>query len=116
MSEVIDLKDALERVQDDKELLLELFDIFSEDFIGKREAIWGAFKSGKVSDFQMAAHSLKGATGNISAKQMNETCVALDRIAKDGSIATTESLLETLDKQFADLKEEIIKVKIQFQK
>ena len=116
MSEVIDLKDALERVQDDKELLLELFDIFAEDFVGKRETIWAALKSGKVSDFQMVAHSLKGATGNISAKQMHETCIALDRIAKDGSIATTGPLLETLDAQFAALKEEIVKVKAQFGK
>ncbi len=116
MSEVLDLKDALERVQDDKELLLELYDIFAEDFVSKRETINEAFKSGNVSEFQMVAHSLKGATGNISAKQMHETCVALDRLGKDGSLTAAEPLLEVLDKQFVALKEEIIKVKAQFAK
>ena len=34
--DIIDLPDVLERVQDDKELLLELLDIFQEDFVSKR--------------------------------------------------------------------------------
>lgn len=116
MSEIIDLKDALERVQDDKDLLLELFDIFSEDFVGKRETLWGAFKAGNVSSFQMVAHSLKGATGNISAKQMYANCVALDKLGKDGNIADAQAMLELLDQQFAELKKEIMKVKAEFGK
>jgi len=37
--EIIDLKDVLERVQDDKELLDELLDIYQEDFVQKRQAL-----------------------------------------------------------------------------
>ena len=37
--EIIDLKEVLERVQDDKELLDELFDIYQEDFVQKRQAL-----------------------------------------------------------------------------
>jgi hypothetical protein len=40
--EIIDLKDVLERVQDDKELLAELFDIYQEDFVIKRKALGDA--------------------------------------------------------------------------
>ena len=38
-SQIIDLEDALDRVQDDKELLFELFDIFENDFKVKRKEL-----------------------------------------------------------------------------
>jgi HPt (histidine-containing phosphotransfer) domain-containing protein len=111
MSEIIDMKDAMERVQDDKELLFELFDIFSEDFVGKRDTIWKAFEKNDLSSFQMIAHGFKGATGNISARQMNENCIELDRMGKDGDISQAKPRLELLDKQFAELKVEIARLK-----
>ena len=116
MSEIIDLKDAMERVQDDKELLLELFDIFAEDFPPKRDKIWAAFEKGDCAGFQMVAHGFKGATGNISARRMHETCIQLDQIAKTCNIAGSKSLLEALDQQFSELKVEIDRLKKEFGK
>ena len=37
--EILDLKEVMERVQDDKELLLELFDIFITDYSEKRKLL-----------------------------------------------------------------------------
>jgi HPt (histidine-containing phosphotransfer) domain-containing protein len=116
MSQVIDTKDALERVQDDKELLLELFDIFTEDFVGKRETFWKAFEKHDVITFQQIAHGLKGATGNISAAQMHENCTNLDRMGKDGDIANAKAALELLDRQFVAFKAEAARLKIEFAK
>jgi len=116
MSQVIDLKDALERVQDDKELLLELFDIFQEDFPGKRNIIWKAFETGDAAAFQAVAHGVKGATGNISAMRMHETCVVLDRMGKDGQVAAAKSQLEALDAQYAEFKAEAARLKAEFGK
>ena len=116
MSQVIDVKDALERVQDDKELLLELFEIFQEDFPLKRNAIWKAFESGNSADFQAVAHGVKGATGNISAMRMHETCILLDRMGKEGTIPTARPFLETLDKQYEEFKAEAARLKKEFGK
>lgn len=117
MSEVIiDVKDALERVQDDKELLLELFDIFSEDFVGKSAQFWQSFEKQDIALFRQIAHGLKGATGNISARQMHNNCVELDRIGKDGNIKDVKSRLELLDQQFADFKVEAARLKREFGK
>ncbi|NLE64604.1 MAG: Hpt domain-containing protein [Elusimicrobia bacterium] len=115
MSEIIDLKDAMERVQDDKELLLELFDIFKEDFPPKRDLIRTAFEKNDVITFQQVAHGLKGATGNISAAQMHATCVALDHLGKDGDISGAQALLDALDQQFAAFQKEAEEVKKKFQ-
>jgi len=116
MSPIIDLKDALDRVQDDKELLLELFDIFTEDFTGKRDLFWKAFESHDVVAFQHLAHGLKGATGNISAARMHENCIVLDKLGKDGDIATAKAALELLDGQFAEFKVEAARLKAEFGK
>ena len=116
MSQVIDLKDALERVQDDKELLLELFDIFIEDFGGKRNGFWKAFENHDLVPFQQIAHGLKGATGNISAAQMHENCINLDHMGKEGNIQDARPALELLDKQFADFKIEAARLKVEFAK
>lgn len=116
MSQVIDLKDVMERVQDDKELLLELFDIFAEDFVGKRAAFWKAFEKQDTAAFQMIAHGLKGATGNISAARMHENCIELDRMGKDGDIKNAKPMLELLDRQFAEFKVEAARLKAEFQK
>ena len=114
MSEIIDLKDAMERVQDDKELLCELFDIFCEDFPPKRDKIWASFEKGDCAGFQMIAHGFKGATGNISAKRMHETCVELDKLGKACNLSGGKPLLEALDQQFAEFKVEAAKVKKEF--
>jgi HPt (histidine-containing phosphotransfer) domain-containing protein len=116
MSDIIDLKDALERVQDDKELLLELFEIFQEDFPGKRDAFLAAFTKGDANTFRLLAHGLKGATGNISARQMHENCIELDRMGKEGDLTGAGERLELLDKQYAAFKAEAAKLKAQFGK
>jgi HPt (histidine-containing phosphotransfer) domain-containing protein len=114
MSDIIDLKDALERVQDDKELLGELFDIFIEDFPPKRDKMWAAFEKGDCATFQMIAHGFKGASGNISARRMHETSVELDRIGKACDVSGARPLLEALDKQFEEIKVEAARLKKEF--
>lgn len=116
MSDIVDLKDALDRVQDDKDLLCELFDIFCEDFPAKRDKLRVAFEKGDTTQFQMIAHGFKGATGNISARQMHENCVELDKIGKAAEIAGSKDRLDLLDRQFEELKGEIARLKKEFGK
>ncbi len=116
MSQIIDLKDAMERVQDDKELLLELFDIFTEDFVGKYAALQAAQAKGDSAEFQMLAHGLKGATGNISAAEMHENCVELDKKAKSCDIGDTGPKIVLLGQQFEAFKAEAARIKKEFGK
>jgi HPt (histidine-containing phosphotransfer) domain-containing protein len=116
MSQAIDVKDALERVQDDKELLLELFDIFTEDFVGKRELFWKALNAHDILAFQQIAHGLKGATGNISAADMHQNCVLLDKMGKDQDLSKAKAALESLDRQFEAFKVEAVRLKAEFSK
>lgn len=111
MSDAIDLKEVMERVQDDAELLFELLEIFVEDFEDKRQKLGEAVEAGDVETVQAITHGLKGASGNIAAKAMHEHIKAIEAAAKTGDIAPTKEGLPLLDQQFEDLKVHIEKLK-----
>src|ERR1700691_5152951 len=93
--EIIDLKDVLERVQDDKELLAELFDIYQEDFVHKRQALGEAIAAKDIKKIKEISHSMKGSSGNISAKSLHAACLQLEVLAKEGK---TDGMLEVVSK------------------
>ena len=112
--DIIDLADVLERVQDDKELLLELLDIFQEDFLVKRQSLAEAVDKGDFVKIKEAAHSMKGASGNISAKRMHATFLHVEHLSKENSLAGVKDLLKVIDDQFEEVKVNTIKLKQQF--
>jgi len=112
--DVIDLADVLERVQDDKELLLELLDIYQEDFIQKRAALADAIAKKDFVKIKEVAHSMKGASGNISAKRLYATTLELEHKAKDSNGDGLDELLKLVDSQFEEVKANAIKLKQQF--
>lgn len=111
MSEAIDLPDVMERVQDDKELLLELFVIFQEDFQKKRPVLGEAIATGDVGKVREIAHGVKGASGNISAKALHAACLKLEMMAKDNTTAGMQDVLADIDVQFARVMEFAAKLK-----
>ena len=101
---ILDLQDALERVQDDWELLLELFDIFSEDYVEKREMLNTLIADNDLEEVRNIAHSIKGAAGNISAKSVHATCERIEKLAEEQNLSLIKPLLSQLDQQFIDLQ------------
>ncbi len=90
----------MERVQNDKELLMELLGIFIEDFQEKKKVLIEAVANKDVETVKSVAHSLKGATGNISAKAMRQTFVRMEQQAKDGNLSGMEGIIPILEEQF----------------
>lgn len=112
--DIIDLPDVLNRVQDDKELLLELFDIYTEDFVIKRQALGEAIAAKDLTKIKEVAHSMKGASGNISAKRMYQSCLSLEQLAKNQDVNGMEDLLKAVDSQFEEIKVNVEKLKKEF--
>ncbi|MCA9402031.1 MAG: Hpt domain-containing protein [Candidatus Omnitrophica bacterium] len=112
MSEnVIDLKEFLERVQDDKELLLELLDIYTDDYLEKRKLLSRYIQEKDFELVKTTAHSLKGASGNISAKTLRELFLVLEQQAQDLDGARLEEILSDVDHAFAELRKRIAEIK-----
>ena len=112
--DIIDLADVLNRVQDDKELLLELLDIYQEDFVLKRQALGEAVATKDLAKIKEVAHSMKGASGNISAKRMYQSCLDLEQLAKIQNVSGMEDLIKVVDSQFEEIKANAIKLKKEF--
>ncbi len=111
---ILDLKEFLDRVQNDKELLLELFDIYIEDYAIKRKSLAEAIAKNDFEQVRNIAHSLKGASGNISAKNLREIFYKLEEMGKKGEIADSASLLSQVDEQFNLLEKRIQEVRAQY--
>ncbi len=102
--EVIDLKDALKRVQGDKELLAELFDVYQEDFVIKRQALGDAIVAHDIAKIKDLTHSMKGSSGNISAKPLYAACLKLESLAKEGKTDGMQEVACAIDGYFEEIK------------
>ena len=102
--EIIDLKDVLDRVQQDKELLNELFDIYQEDFVIKRKALGDAIAAKDIAKIKEVAHSMKGSSGNISAKPLHAACLKLEMLAKEGKTDGMQEVATAIDGYFEQVK------------
>ena len=114
--DIIDLPEVLERVQNDRELLAELIDIFLEDCPAKISMIKQAVLKKDFSQLRDTSHSMKGASGNISAKRLHTTFLQIEQLAKNDSLEGIEAFLKDLDKQFEEFKVYSVKVKQQLKK
>ena len=111
---VVDLEDVLERVQDDRELLLELFEIFESDYIEKRKTLDQLIKNNQYEHIRDIAHSMKGAAGNISAKALFSSCAKIEKIAGENNLTDIQVILPILDQQFVQLQAYIADYKKKF--
>jgi len=110
----IDIDDVLERVQDDQELLVELLDIFQEDYGQKRVSLGDYVEAGDYEQIKNTIHSLKGAAGNISAVDVHATCAHIEHLAEKQDVESIKSQIGILDQQYAVLQECIKEVKKSF--
>jgi len=109
--EILDVDEFMERVQDDKELLLELLDIFVSDYQEKEKLMQIAVSGNDHEQIKSISHSLKGASGNISAKKLRETFVKLEELVKNNDTSGADELLSTMNQQFEELLVRIKSVK-----
>jgi two-component system, sensor histidine kinase and response regulator len=92
-TEQVDLVSLLQRVEGDKELLAEMVQVFLEDLLNLLNTMRDALQHGDMVVLERSAHSLKGAAGNLSAKQAADAAMKLEKDAKNND---AESARESL--------------------
>ena len=110
----IDLDDVLERVQNDTELLLELLDIFMEDYQKKYNQLKEFVPNKDFEQIRNISHSLKGAAGNISAKDFHHYFSAMEQYAVDNNFEGINEMMQNLQKSFPQLQESVEAIKAQY--
>ena len=103
--DAIDMKEVMDRVQDDRELLIELLQIFIEDYTEKKKILDEAVSKNDFAQVRSIAHALKGSSGNISAKKLRLSFLDLEQMAKTQDFSKAKEIFALLDQRFNELKD-----------
>lgn len=101
--EVLDVKEFLERIQNDKALLWELLDIFVDDSREKIGQLHEALRNNDAIQVRKLAHALKGSSANISAHQLSAVLLELEKMGKNNTLTGADKLLADMAKKFEAL-------------
>jgi len=102
-----DLSSTMETVSGDEDLFQEIAGIFLEtcsDYIAK---IKKGIAGNDAGIFEREAHSLKGAIGNFGAKEAFEVAYRLEKLGKEGKMATAAEELSNLERALNELASEM---------
>ena len=89
-----DLQEAMERVDNDTELLVELI-LICRDLVP--EQVRSMQGSTDLIHIREVAHSLKSSLGNVAAKKAYQAALKLEHAARDGRTQEIAGLLAELD-------------------
>ena len=104
---VFDTNAALERVENDRDLLEEILHIFSEESVQNAAQIHAAAEARDAHLLERLAHTVKGAAANIGGVLVSDAARALEQTAREGSLDAAGPLIEELDRQLQALLPEL---------
>lgn len=97
LEEFVNLPDLLSRVENDPELLTELFALFQEDLPVTRAALQTAVAAGDFGQIERAAHRLKGMLANLSAERTASLAAEIESTARTGNAPRLRELASMLE-------------------
>ena len=107
---VFDIKDALDRVEGDRDLLEEIARIFMGECPGNMDAIRKALFAGDARLLERLAHTIKGAAANLSAAAVSAAAFKLEKLAAADNLAEARESAEKLQMEIGRLLPELASV------
>lgn len=104
---VWDRDTALKRIMGQNDLLYALVDAFVADFPPMLQQLRAAVKSHDLAQVRFYAHSIKGLTGNLSALELQNNAMTLEKVAEQNP-DQLEQEMEILE-QSSDRLNEVLK-------
>ncbi|WP_243438364.1 Hpt domain-containing protein [Fundidesulfovibrio soli] len=92
-ADLLNLPKLMERLEDDRELLMEIFDVFIEETPARLERIDEAVRTHDLTAVVQWAHALKGTSGTLQAAPLNDICYKLEMAARAGDAPLAHSLV-----------------------
>lgn len=106
---LIDFEKLLVRMEDDRELIREIFEVFVSEYPERRSKFERALSSADMKGMVLLAHSLKGASGTLHAEPLRGVCFELERAAREedaGKVAAfTPAVIDLLAGTVAAMEE-----------
>ena len=106
--EVLDHAALWKRVAGEEDLLREIVALFLADYPKLLATIQAAVAESNAEALYVAAHTLKGAVGNIVAKKAFDAALRLEQLSEQGDLAQAPEVLAALEKELLRLKEALL--------
>lgn len=100
---VLNLEEALARVDGDHQLLAELAALFLDSCPAMQAALQEALARGDAQAVQHAAHTLKGSVGNFGAQAAFDAALALEQMGRQGDLSGADAAFAHLTAEIARL-------------
>ena len=103
----IDIRSGLERLGENEELFGRILLEFAEDF---RDAVYNireTLAKGDAEDAQCLAHTLKGVSGNCSAKNLHAATEMLEMRIRSGDTEGLDALMDDCEKALRQVLESV---------
>lgn len=101
---VFDKPGALQRVDNDWDLLGELVTLFYDEYTNQIKELRDALALKDCTRFKRCAHTIKGAAGNIGAMQVFEQAFALERLAASADVDQLSKELPRFEAAIAEFR------------
>ena len=109
MNTVLDMAvvDELLSLSDDgdPELLLDLIRLFLEDGPSKLAAVAQGLRAHDFEMMERAAHSLKGSSGNLGARRLQNTCELMQMATRNHDFAVTRELVPQMVSEYEEVRQ-----------
>jgi signal transduction histidine kinase/CheY-like chemotaxis protein len=86
-------------------ILVELIEIFLSSSSQRITALREALTNSDVGEFERIAHSLRGSSSTLGARQMSALCDELEQKGSKGSLQDAELVLNQLDHEFGRVRQ-----------
>ena len=99
----------------DPELLLDLIQMFLDDGPSKVQAVQDGLAVGDFDKAERAAHSLKGSSGNLGARHLQDVCEQLQLSTRSHQLDESKQLAPQLVETYAAAEEALKRVLADYQ-
>ncbi len=101
----LDLAKALTVVGGDKDLLVELAQVFQTELPARLQALRRAVASGDAEQTEHVAHNLKGALASLGATRARDLTHELEQLGRASRLGTAPAVLATLEQELVRISE-----------
>lgn len=99
----------------DPELLLDLIQMFLDDGPGKVQAVVAGVAAGDFDQAERAAHSLKGSSGNLGARLLQNVCEEMQLATRNHRLEDSRRLAPQVAAKFAEAEVALRKLLTSYQ-
>ncbi len=99
----VDIAAALQSVDGDQDLLVDLFEAFQQDYPKQLTELQDAIGAGDAERIAQVAHSLKGAVGYFGAQTVHALAYRLETMGRQAELERASSILQQLERELERL-------------